>query len=121
MNSHAMSQVLEAAVVDGAVPGVAAIVGNASGTLYEAQFGVKDERGLPVERDTVFWIASLTKAVTTTAAGHDCANDDAPISACRWTRLGGCPVFERSDTRSRAALAVLPREYEERWLALRPK
>lgn len=61
--------VLRGAVERGEVPGVAAVAGNAAGTLYEGAFG---RRGLDQQAamtpDTVVWIASMTKAVTTTAA-----------------------------------------------------
>ncbi|MBX6746277.1 MAG: beta-lactamase family protein [Acetobacteraceae bacterium] len=60
---------LRGAVERGEVPGVAAVAGNAAGTLYEGAFG---QRGLDQQAvmtpDTVVWIASMTKAITTTAA-----------------------------------------------------
>lgn len=65
----AIDAVLRGAVERGEVPGVAAAAGNAAGTLYEGAFG---RRGLDQEAamtpDTVVWIASMTKAVTTVAA-----------------------------------------------------
>lgn len=61
--------VLRGAVERGEVPGIAAAAGNAAGTLYEGAFG---RRGLDQEAamtpDTVVWIASMTKAITTVAA-----------------------------------------------------
>jgi len=64
----AIDAVLRGAVERGEVPGVAAVAGNAAGTLYEGAFG---RRGLDQEAamtpDTVVWIASMTKAITTTA------------------------------------------------------
>jgi len=65
----AIDAVLRGAVERGEVPGVAAVAGNAAGTLYEGAFG---QRGLDQQAvmtpDTVVWIASMTKAITTTAA-----------------------------------------------------
>lgn len=65
----AIDAVLRGAVERGEVPGVAAVAGNATGTLYAGAFGC---RGLDQEAamtpDTVVWIASMTKAITTTAA-----------------------------------------------------
>ncbi|MFZ4410296.1 MAG: serine hydrolase domain-containing protein [Paracraurococcus sp.] len=61
--------VLRGAVERGEVPGIAFVAGNAAGTLYEGAFG---RRGLDqpaaMTPDTVVWIASMTKAVTATAA-----------------------------------------------------
>jgi len=60
---------LQAAVAAGDVPGVAALATNREGTLYEGAFG---ERvlggGAAMTPDTVVWIASMTKALTGTAA-----------------------------------------------------
>jgi CubicO group peptidase (beta-lactamase class C family) len=65
----AIDAVLRGAVERGEVPGVAAAAGNAAGTLYAGAFG---RRGLDQEAamtpDTVVWIASMTKAITTVAA-----------------------------------------------------
>src|SRR3954468_15697085 len=61
--------VLRGAVERGEVPGIAFTAGNAAGTLYEGAFG---RRGLDqptaMTPDTVVWIASMTKAITATAA-----------------------------------------------------
>jgi methyl acetate hydrolase len=65
----AIDQVLEQAVTSGQVPGVTAAAANADGMIYEGAFG---RRGLagpePMTPDTVFRIASMTKAITGTAA-----------------------------------------------------
>jgi methyl acetate hydrolase len=51
------------------VPGVVAMAATRDGTLYAGAFG---RRGLPagpaMTTDSVFWIASMTKAITSTAA-----------------------------------------------------
>ncbi|TDH59459.1 class A beta-lactamase-related serine hydrolase [Dankookia rubra] len=61
--------VLRGAVESGAVPGVVALATDRAGTLYQGAFG---RRGLdvaaPMTADTVFWIASMTKAITSVAA-----------------------------------------------------
>jgi methyl acetate hydrolase len=82
----AMDAALKAAVERGEVAGVAATAGSAAGTLYEGAFG---RRGLDQEAamtpDTVVWIASMTKAVTTVAAMQQVEEGklslDAPIGA----------------------------------------
>jgi CubicO group peptidase (beta-lactamase class C family) len=51
------------------VPGVVATAATESGTLYEGAFGLRDLAGGPaMTPDTVFRIASMTKAVTSVAA-----------------------------------------------------
>lgn len=51
-----------------AVPGVVAIIADRSGTRFERAYGWGDvERGLALQPDTVFRIASLTKAVVAIA------------------------------------------------------
>ncbi|MBM3539435.1 MAG: beta-lactamase family protein [Alphaproteobacteria bacterium] len=60
---------LGGATASGAVPGVIAMATNREGTIYEGAFG---ERvlggGLAMTTDTVVWIASMTKALTSVAA-----------------------------------------------------
>lgn len=51
------------------VPGVVALAASDSGVLYEGAFGLRDlADGPAITRDTVFRIASMTKAVTSVAA-----------------------------------------------------
>jgi methyl acetate hydrolase len=60
---------LQAAVDRGDVPGVVAMATTAAGPVYHGAFG---RRALPDDAamtpDTVFWIASMTKAITSAAA-----------------------------------------------------
>ena len=68
-NGAGIDSVLRGAVERGEVPGVAAASGNRGGTLYEGAFGRRGlDRPDPMTPDTVAWIASMTKAVTTVAA-----------------------------------------------------
>jgi methyl acetate hydrolase len=64
-----IDKVLKAATDRGDVPGVVAMAADRSGLLYEGAFG---RRALPdgaaMTADTVFWIASMTKAITSAAA-----------------------------------------------------
>lgn len=55
---------LRAAVAEGAVAGVAVAIGNRAGTLLAAAAGQR-AAGAPMAPDTVGWIASMTKAITT--------------------------------------------------------
>ena len=60
---------LNNAVAAGEVPGVAVAVSDARGTLFEAAAGVATLGGeQKVDADTLFWIASMTKPVTSLAA-----------------------------------------------------
>src|SRR5207249_790016 len=62
-------RVLEHAVDAGEVAGVVAVAGNPSGVLYEGAHGKRAAGGAaPMTVDTVFWIASMTKAITSIAA-----------------------------------------------------
>jgi CubicO group peptidase (beta-lactamase class C family) len=64
-----IDQVLKAATDRGDVPGVVAMAATREGPVYEGAFG---RRALPdgaaMTPDTVFWIASMSKAITSTAA-----------------------------------------------------
>src|SRR5215471_17515617 len=64
-----IDDVLRSAIDRGDVPGVVAMAANQNGTVYQGAFG---RRALPagasMTPDTVFWIASMTKAITSTAA-----------------------------------------------------
>ncbi len=51
------------------VPGVVAVAANDNGIFYEGAFGKRDlAKGTDMTLDSVFWIASMTKALTATAA-----------------------------------------------------
>ena len=68
-NAAAITAILKRATDAGDVPGVVASVGDRNGTLYEGSAGVRSlTSGAPMTSDTVFWIASMTKAVTATCA-----------------------------------------------------
>jgi CubicO group peptidase (beta-lactamase class C family) len=57
------------AVESKAVPGIVAAAATDGGTLYEGAFGKRElGKDAPMTVDTVVWIASMTKAITATAA-----------------------------------------------------
>ena len=69
MRHAALDTLLQNAVATGAVPGVVALAGNASGILYQGAFGTADRATqAPMTADSVVWFASMTKAVTSAAA-----------------------------------------------------
>ena len=60
---------LQQAAANGDVPGVVALATNRDGTIYEGGFGERVQGGgATMAPDTVVWIASMTKALTATAA-----------------------------------------------------
>jgi CubicO group peptidase (beta-lactamase class C family) len=60
---------LQAAVARGDVPGVVALATSRDATLYQGGFGERVQGGgAAMTPDTVVWIASMTKALTATAA-----------------------------------------------------
>ncbi len=65
----AIDRLLRQAAENRQVPGVVALAATDKGTLYEGAFGGrKVPDGPAMTLDTVFWIASMTKAVTSAAA-----------------------------------------------------
>src|ERR1700730_116032 len=68
-NFTAIDEALGKAVADGAVLGVAAMAATPEGIVYGGAFGKANaETGAPMRDDTVFWLLSMTKAFTATAA-----------------------------------------------------
>src|SRR5882762_11880687 len=64
-----VDQVLKAATDRGDVPGVVAMAATREGPVYQGAFGRRTlPDGPPMAADSVFWIASMTKAITSTAA-----------------------------------------------------
>ena len=64
-----LDQRLKAAVDRGDVPGVVAMAADRNGIIYSGAFGLQDAgHRRPLGTDTVFRIASMTKAVTSVAA-----------------------------------------------------
>jgi methyl acetate hydrolase len=67
--SGALDDLLARAVAAGTIPNVVAIVGNRDGMLYDGAYGPRmmGEQAA-MTPDTVIWIASMTKAITASAA-----------------------------------------------------
>jgi methyl acetate hydrolase len=69
VDTAAIDGLLEHAVSTGALPGLVAMVGGREGTLYEGVYGrLSVESDEPARADTMFWIASMTKAIVSVAA-----------------------------------------------------
>jgi CubicO group peptidase (beta-lactamase class C family) len=64
-----VNDVLGSAIDRGDVPGVVAMATTRDGVFYQEAFGRRTlAEGAPMSTDTVFWIASMTKAITSAAA-----------------------------------------------------
>lgn len=69
MDSSRIDGLLERAAADRVFPGVVAVAGDRDGLLYEGAFGrLAVDGDVPVRPDTMIWIASMTKAITSVAA-----------------------------------------------------
>ena len=68
-NLNSIDTILSRAVESKAMPGVVAVAATDKGVLYEGAFGTREVgKNAPMTLDTVVWIASMTKAITATAA-----------------------------------------------------
>jgi CubicO group peptidase (beta-lactamase class C family) len=93
--------VLHGAVANGDVPGVVAAATDRDGTIYEGGFGERViGTGIAMTTDTVGWIASMTKALTGTAAMQlvEQGRLDLDRPAAEWApELGAARVLEGFD------------------------
>src|SRR5258708_1958614 len=63
-----IDEALEQGVSNGTVAGVVALAADSRGVVYEAAYGKRDLAGsAEMTQDTVFWLLSMTKAITATA------------------------------------------------------
>ena len=68
-NLASVDKVFSQAVDSKAMPGIVAVAATGKGMLYEGAFGKRElGKDAPMSLDTVVWIASMTKAITATAA-----------------------------------------------------
>ena len=68
-NLKSIDTILSRAVESKAMPGVVTVAATDKGVLYEGAFGTREVgKDAPMTLDTVVWIASMTKAITATAA-----------------------------------------------------
>jgi len=107
--SSAVDDVLHNAVSSGAVPNVVAVAADRAGIRYQGAAGPRAV-GSPgeVAADSVFWIASMTKMVTTTAAlqlrERGRLDFDAPVSdyLSEWDKIQVLDGFDGDKPRLRA-------------------
>ena len=99
--SSGVDQVLERAVAQGVAAGVVALATNDQGVIYEGAFGKREiGRDADMTLDTVVWIASMSKAITSVAAMQLVEQGriglDEPLSE-RLPNLAGIQVLEGFD------------------------
>src|SRR5271170_1799808 len=63
-----IDNVLRSGIAQRKIPAAVAMLANGNKILYSGAFGTRDTSGAPVTDDSIFSIASMTKAITTTAA-----------------------------------------------------
>jgi methyl acetate hydrolase len=64
-----IEKILNEAVASGAIAGASAFIGNRDGVTFSSVAGLRDpSSGAAMEEDTIFQIASMTKAITSVAA-----------------------------------------------------
>ena len=63
-----IDDVLRSGIAKRKIPAAVGMVANADKILYSGAFGARDSSGAVVTTDSIFAIASMTKAITTTAA-----------------------------------------------------
>src|SRR5713101_1331991 len=69
LNRQGLDNIFSEAVTSKAMPGIIAVAATDGGMLYEGAFGKRElGKDAPMTLDTVVWIASMTKAITSTAA-----------------------------------------------------
>ena len=66
--AHAIDDTLSSGIAHRKIPAVVGMAADAAKTIYAGAFGTRDSSGAPVNVDSIFAIASMTKAVTTVAA-----------------------------------------------------
>lgn len=69
MKTQKLDDIFKKTVEGSKIPGVVACVADDQGIIYEGAFGQRSlESDVKMTTDSVFWIASMTKAITTVAA-----------------------------------------------------
>ncbi|MGA3187232.1 MAG: serine hydrolase domain-containing protein [Bryobacteraceae bacterium] len=66
--TNGIDDTLRSGIAQRKIPAAVAILAGERGILYSGAFGTRDSSGAPVAADSIFAIASMTKAITTVAA-----------------------------------------------------
>src|SRR5438094_104937 len=67
-STSSVDETLRSGIERRKIPAVVAMAASDKKTLYAGAFGRRDASGVPVRVDSIFGIASMTKAITTVAA-----------------------------------------------------
>ncbi len=106
-DSAGVDEALRSGIARRKIPAVVGMVGSENKTLYAGAFGTRDSSGAPVRVDSIFAIASMTKAVTTVAAlqlvEQGKVDLDEPIAG-RLPRLANLDVLEGFDAAGKPSL-----------------
>jgi CubicO group peptidase (beta-lactamase class C family) len=89
------------------IPAAVGMAAGKRGTLYAGAFGTRDSSGVPVRGDSIFRIASMTKAITTVAAlqlAEQGKVDLAEPVAKHLPQLAGVDVLEGFDANGKPSL-----------------
>ena len=91
-----LDDTLRAGIAQRKIPAAVGMVGSERSILYSGAFGTRDSSGAAVGTDSIFQIASMTKAVTTVAGRHSVARHDNRIVLCQHTvgDVEGCVAGE---------------------------
>jgi methyl acetate hydrolase len=63
-----LDDTLRSGIAQRKIPAAVGMAASERGILYSGAFGTRDSSGVPVTADSIFAIASMTKAITTVAA-----------------------------------------------------
>ncbi len=112
MSEETLTRAMEAAAAELAVPGFVAAAHWDDGRVYCGAFGVRSTAApAPMTPDTVFWIASMTKLVTTTAAlrliAEGALDLETPVAALV-PRFADLPLLDGHDERGAPRLRKAP-------------
>jgi methyl acetate hydrolase len=91
--SERIDRVLDDLVKSGAAPGVVAMVVNDRGSLYSGAAGTKGVgRSEPMTVDTIFWYASMTKALVAAGAMQLVEQGRRRATSCQSSRPCRCSM-----------------------------
>jgi methyl acetate hydrolase len=98
-----IDETLQSGIARRKIPAVAGMAATGNKILYEGAFGTRDSSGEPVRTNSIFGIASMTKAITSVAAlqlvEQGKVRLDEPVSK-HLPQLGGLQVLEGFDVSS---------------------
>ena len=101
VNTSTINQILSQAVSSGDVPGVVAMAATDGAVIYEGAFGRRElDKDEEMTLDTVVWLASMTKPLTSIAAMQLVERGDLKLdspAAEALPELGGAQVLEGFD------------------------